>query len=112
VYTGDRSCFFTFPEEAENHITLGGFRDVLGYDGVVISYPDRLPERSEIVTVSDYYIFDDGFFSGGGPALLARPTAMSPTLIWTATGRRSCAPSPVPRPRCSSAGAAGCTRRT
>ena len=70
VYDGEKRCFFTFP--GEEGITLGGFRDVLGYDGVVISYPDQLPGSSETVTVSDYYIFDDGLFSGGGPALLAR----------------------------------------
>lgn len=72
VYTGETNCFFTFPTEAENHITLSGFRDVLGHDGVVISYQDRLPGKNEIGDVSDYYIFDDGLFSGGGPALLAR----------------------------------------
>ncbi len=68
--TGEKQCFFTFP--SEERITLGGFRDLLGYDGVVISYPGQLPEGGESVTVSDYYIFDDGLFSGGAPALLAR----------------------------------------
>ena len=72
VYTGEKSCFFTFPAEAE-HITLGGFRDVMGSDGVMISYQSALPGQSGVGTVNDYYIFDEGFFSGGGtPALLAR----------------------------------------
>lgn len=70
-YGEDMNCFFTFPEEAED-ITLGGFRNVLGHDGVVISYTARMPESHDCETVSDYYIFDDGLFSGGSPALLAR----------------------------------------
>lgn len=72
AYDGDLNCFFTFPEEAENHISIGGFRDVLGYDGVVISYQDQLPGKNEVGTVSDYYIFDEGIFSDGAPILLAR----------------------------------------
>lgn len=112
AYDGDLNCFFTFPEEAENHISIGGFRDVLGYDGVVISYQDQLPGKNEVGTVSDYYIFDEGIFSDGAPSCWPGSMALPPISIWTATVRRSCAPPLAPQLRYFSRKTAGSTRRT